>query len=115
MSPDDATDKTVSWSSTNESVATVDSDGVVTAVGEGTATITVTTTDGGFSASCQVSVDVPDPKVSISDADVTIAAATYTGEALEPAVTVTLGGRTLVAGTDYTLSYKDNVGPARRR
>ena len=54
---------------------------------------------------------MPDPKVSISDADVTVAAATYTGKALEPAVTVTLGGRTLVAGTDYTLSYKDNVGP----
>ncbi len=35
----------------------------------------------------------------------------YDGKAKEPAAQVTLGGKTLVEGTDYTVSYKDNVGP----
>ena len=55
VTPDDATDTTVTWSSSNPAVATVDN-GVVTAVSEGTATITVTTVDGGFSATCTVTV-----------------------------------------------------------
>ena len=40
VTPDDATDKTVTWESSNASVATVDSSGKVTAVAKGTATIT---------------------------------------------------------------------------
>lgn len=35
----------------------------------------------------------------------------WTGSAIEPDVTVSLGGRELIAGTDYTLSYEDNVDP----
>ncbi|MCQ2071061.1 MAG: Ig-like domain-containing protein, partial [archaeon] len=54
--PDNATDKTVVWSSSKDSVATV-VDGVVTAVAKGTATITVTTVDGGFTATCAVTVN----------------------------------------------------------
>ena len=34
---------------------------------------------------------------------------TYTGKALTPAITVTLGGKTLVKGTDYTVEYKNNT------
>ena len=34
---------------------------------------------------------------------------TYTGSAIEPAITVTLGDKTLTAGTDYTVSYANNV------
>lgn len=56
VSPADATDKTMTWASGNTAVATVDQNGKVTAVGNGTATITVTTTDGGYTASCTVSV-----------------------------------------------------------
>ena len=56
FAPETATNKTVIWSSSDNTVATVD-DGVVTAVKKGSATITVKTEDGGFTASCVVTVN----------------------------------------------------------
>ncbi|MGI6436354.1 MAG: Ig-like domain-containing protein [Syntrophomonadaceae bacterium] len=59
ISPANATNKTVSWSSSNTGVATVSGSGstaTVTAVGSGNATITVTTADGGKTAQCYVTV-----------------------------------------------------------
>ena len=58
--PSTAGDKSVSWSSSNEAVATVSENGLVTVLAEGETTITVTTTDGGFTDQCQVSV-IPTP------------------------------------------------------
>lgn len=55
VSPSDATNKSVTWSSNNTNVATVSS-GTVRGVAEGSATISVTTDDGGYSASCLVTV-----------------------------------------------------------
>ncbi len=57
VTPENATDKSVVWESSNESAATVSQEGLVTAVGEGKATITVKTNDGGFSASCEITVE----------------------------------------------------------
>ena len=54
--PTGAANRKVSWTSSDETVATVDESGNVTAVGAGTATVTVTTEDGGFTASCAVTV-----------------------------------------------------------
>jgi uncharacterized protein YjdB len=62
IAPANATNKTVNWSSSDETVATV-VNGVVTPVGEGTAVITVTTTDGSFTASSVVNVSAPIPPV----------------------------------------------------
>lgn len=60
VQPANATNKNVTWSSDNETVATVDTNGKVTAVAAGTATITVTTTDGSnISAVCTVTVKDP--------------------------------------------------------
>jgi len=53
VKPADAANKTVTWSSDNESVATV-VDGVVTLKAAGTATITATTEEGGYTATCSV-------------------------------------------------------------
>lgn len=56
VQPDSATNKNVTWESSNKSVATVDANGLVTAVSAGTATITVTTEDGNKTATCAVTV-----------------------------------------------------------
>ena len=57
VSPATALDKTVTWESDDEDVATVDEDGVVTAVGQGTCNITATAHDGsGEKATCEVTV-----------------------------------------------------------
>ena len=55
VEPENATNKNVTWSTSNASVATVEN-GVVTAVGQSSATITVTTEDGGKTATCVVTV-----------------------------------------------------------
>ena len=67
VAPATATDKTVTWSSSNTSVATVSNEGVVTAVAAGEATITVTTTDGAFTATCTVTVAEPTYTVSLKE------------------------------------------------
>ncbi len=59
VSPSNATNKSINWSSSNSNVATV-SNGVITAVGNGNATITATAADGsGKKASCSVTVNIP--------------------------------------------------------
>ena len=55
VKPDNATDKSVVWSSSNSSVASV-TEGKVTALKPGSATITVKTVDGGKTATCEVTV-----------------------------------------------------------
>lgn len=57
VSPDNATDKSVTWSSTNESVAVVNESGQVTAVGSGICNIVATANDGsGVTGSCLITV-----------------------------------------------------------
>ncbi len=57
ISPDNATNKAVTWSSSKSSVASVDKDGTISAKSVGTATITVTTDDGKLTANCSVTVE----------------------------------------------------------
>ena len=63
VNPDNASDKTVTWTSEDKYVATVDKAGVVTGVSTGETVITVTTTDGGKTASCKVKVEARVPTV----------------------------------------------------
>ncbi|WP_296329628.1 Ig-like domain-containing protein [uncultured Treponema sp.] len=64
IAPENASDKTVTWSSSAPSVASVDESGKVTALASGNATITVTTNDGSKTATCEVTVE------AASEADV---------------------------------------------
>ena len=56
VTPENATNQNVDWTSSNSAVATVDSNGTVKAVAAGKAVITVTTDDGGKTATCTVTV-----------------------------------------------------------
>ncbi len=56
VKPDNASNKAVTWSSSNSAVATVDGSGIVTGVSAGTATITAKAVDGGALARCEVTV-----------------------------------------------------------
>ena len=61
--PSNAANKKCTWSSSNTSVATVDSNGKVTAKASGTATITVKTSNGK-TATCKVTVNLPAPQIT---------------------------------------------------
>ena len=103
--PEDAADKTVSWSSSDEAVATVAEDGTVTAVAEGKATITVTTTAGAKAASCEITVE----KAHQGGGTVTTPSYTIT-------VTQTSGGKispsttSVRKGSDKTFTITANDG-----
>ena len=86
------TDYTVSYSNnTNVGTATVTITGKGNYTGTKTATFTIN-------------------KASISSATVSgMLAKTYTGSVITQSPTVTVGERTLISGTDYSLSYKDNI------
>ena len=60
ITPDNATDKTIIWSTSDEKVATVDA-GKITAVAEGSATITATTKNSNKTSTCSVTVSKDDP------------------------------------------------------
>lgn len=59
LEPSNPENDKVSWTSSDESIATVSDTGLVTAISAGEATITVTTEDGGFTAECKVTVLPP--------------------------------------------------------
>lgn len=67
INPDVASDKTVEWTSSDTSVATVDKDGVVRGVKTGSTTITAKTNDGGFEASCTLNVINAVKGITVSD------------------------------------------------
>ena len=64
VSPDDATDKTINWSSSNVSVVRVDQNGAVAAEGAGTAVITASA--GTKSATCTITVTIPVESISLN-------------------------------------------------
>lgn len=66
ITPSDAEDKNVRWSSSNTKVATVSSSGVIKAAGNGTCKITATTTDGtNLSASFNITVNIKATKITM--------------------------------------------------
>ena len=76
ITPQDATNKKVTWTSSNDNVATVDANGLVSTTTVGTATITATTVDGGFTASCSITVtsapDRPVTSIALDRTNITV-------------------------------------------
>ena len=75
--PSDASNKTISWHSSNTSVATVNEVGQVTARAKGTAVIYATSNDGGFMAQCVVQVVQLATSVSLNYASITLDVGVY--------------------------------------
>ena len=72
VKPSDATNNSVTWSSSNTTVAAVNGSGKITAKAAGEATITVKTKDGGYTATCDVTVIVPVTDVSLNKSSVNL-------------------------------------------
>lgn len=108
VTPDDATDKSVSWRSSNEAVATV-VNGEVTAVGAGTATITATA--GGKTATCAVTVSikpVPVEGIALADAEVAVGHTVQLEPVFTPANTTQRG--VTWASSDESIATVDENG-----
>lgn len=120
ITPANATNKGLTWKSSNPSVATVDSNGNVTAVSAGTATITVTTTDGKFTATCVVTVSSTEMKVEIKNGITEVPEAFKTLKNLNTPEKITTAMRTAItqlgipsgntAVYDVTLMVNDGGG-----
>ena len=82
VTPSNADNKSVSWSSSSDAVATVDASGKVTGVKAGSATITATTEDGGKKATCALSVEANlAPSVTVEANHVSAISAVLAGKA----------------------------------
>ena len=68
VAPSDATNKSINWTTSSSTVATVSTTGLITAKAAGTATITVTTVDGSKTASCAITVNIPGSWTIVDDA-----------------------------------------------
>lgn len=83
----------------------------------GTASVTVTgLEEGGYTGTVTLPFTIEAPGytlVEIKGTDVTVSGTKfpYTGEAIEPEVTVTVEGRNLTEGTDYSVTYANNIQP----
>ena len=105
-----ATDKTVAWTTSNPLVATVDENGIITAVGVGIATVTVTTNDGGFTATVSVTVQAK-TEVTVTGTD---DSTTYDSETTDPqtydaSAMFTTDPSTGVGSITYSITSGDSV------
>lgn len=112
--PVNATVKSIKWSSSNSKVATVDSNGVVTAVSEGTATIKATISGVESSHPCTVKVTAPKIE-SISVVDGTYPTQLYVGEHIDVSnmkIKVKYSnGKEQMISNGFTLSMTTSLNP----
>ena len=124
VAPEDATNKSVTWSSSDDTVATVSATGEVTAVGAGSATITVTTVDGSFTATCAVTVSAAtvavtgvtvSPKtdsLAVGDADITLTATVAPADATNKNVTWSSSSDAIATVSDAGVVHAVGAGEA---
>lgn len=106
--PSDAANPKLTWSSSDSSVATVNSSGVISAKRAGTAIITAKSVDGSeVEGSVKVSVEAA--KIDISNVKIILDSAySYNGKAVKPDFSIEIGNEELVKDQDYTVSYENN-------
>lgn len=108
--PSDAENPKLIWSSSDNNVVTVNSNGVVTGKGDGTAVITAKAADGS-GIECSTTISVETVKKDIQELDVVRDVSyTYTGKPINPYVDIIDGKKRLAEGVDYTISCKKNIG-----
>ena len=100
----------LTYKSTTPSICTVDKNGNVTALKTGTGYVTVTASANGYD-SVSKDVKIVVSKKSLNNATLVLAETSYVydGTYKKPAATVTLDGKVLQAGKDYTISYRNNL------
>ena len=100
----------LTYKSTTPSICTVDKNGNVTALKTGTGYVTVTASANGYD-SVSKDVKIVVSKKSLNNATLVLAETSYVydGTYKKPAATVTLDGKVLKAGKDYTISYRNNL------
>ena len=100
----------LTYKSTTPSICTVDKNGNVTALKTGTGYVTVTASANGYD-SVSKDVKIVVSKKSLNNGLLTLSETSfvYDGTYKKPAATVTLDGKVLQAGKDYTISYRNNL------
>lgn len=109
IDPTDAANKSLTWTSDNEAVATVDENGKVTAVAEGTAHITAKTVDGEKTAVCAVTVTAKSSGGSSSGGSSSPSYSVTTPGKTENG-TVTVSPKNAKKGTTVTITVKPDSG-----
>lgn len=99
ITPTNAANKEVSWSSSNTAVASVDATGLIKAVAAGQAIITVKTADGTLTASCTITVKQKATGISLDATDLEL----YVNQSYELKATVTPA-----SSTDYKLTWESS-------
>ena len=110
IAPEGATGTRLVWLSSDEKVATVDENGVVTPVGEGEATITVVTVDGNFSDTCAVTVKLPAGATITSESYLVKADSGMTDGSEIEANTVLIDSQAVTIVSENQLIYNTPVG-----
>ena len=124
VTPDNATNKEVTWTSDNEAVATVSAEGIVKALNAGSANVTVTTVDQRKTASCTVTVDIKMSAVTGEATQISCRNAKLSGKANLPQTSSTnlsfgvlystssgilLGSATQLEAKDYDASFNFSI------